>query len=340
MQPQAARVEEFPPNTIIFNEGDHGDAIYVLMAGGLAVHKGNRFVAAIGQEGAFIGEMGSLLGSKRSATVITKSPTKMLVIPGGVENLFLAKRQIGFKLVENLRRRLGVTIERSQKQWFALYDDMKAILKYEATVKSMADNRRSIDDIDKDKKEIDKIMTQRLEDDRHDYYALERVSVDLKIHEIFVKRVKEKYPKFSPFDFEGAREVWKAMPPESAAHLKDYAVKLAGMLDQITGFVSSFEIMDRETEAEEMDVLERAMPFEDRSKQLVDMIRDQSIRELGLDRTKLLLRDINSEIEELFRNEKISGRMASLYTLAKNQRVLDKYVRMLRTHYASLLSET
>ena len=71
-------VRTFPRNTVLINEGDVGDALYVLLSGRVKVFSSNEagreFVIDFHGAGEYVGEM-SLDGAPRSASVITVEPT-------------------------------------------------------------------------------------------------------------------------------------------------------------------------------------------------------------------------------------------------------------------------
>jgi len=74
----------FPKNTIIINEGDETDSLYVLLSGRVKVfvsdEDGKEVVLSTAREGNYFGEM-VLDGGKRSASVMTLEPTRCFVIP-------------------------------------------------------------------------------------------------------------------------------------------------------------------------------------------------------------------------------------------------------------------
>ena len=79
----AGVVRCYPRNTVLINEGDEGDSLFIVLAGRLKVYASN----AAGREvvidfhgpGEYVGEM-SLDGAPRSASVITVEPTTCAVV--------------------------------------------------------------------------------------------------------------------------------------------------------------------------------------------------------------------------------------------------------------------
>jgi len=76
-------VRSFPKGTILINEGDTGDSLYIVLAGRVKVFASNaagrEIVLSFFGPGEYIGEM-SLDGSPRSASVMTVEPTTCAII--------------------------------------------------------------------------------------------------------------------------------------------------------------------------------------------------------------------------------------------------------------------
>ena len=74
------RLKEFKPEEVLFNQGDDGDSLFVLVEGLLEVRsqvEGEKRHLTFLRPGSFLGEMALLTGEKRSADVI--SSTESLV---------------------------------------------------------------------------------------------------------------------------------------------------------------------------------------------------------------------------------------------------------------------
>ena len=73
----------FPRNTVLINEGDVGDSLYIVLTGRVKVfasnEAGREFVIDFHGPGEYVGEM-SLDGARRSASVITVEPTSCAVV--------------------------------------------------------------------------------------------------------------------------------------------------------------------------------------------------------------------------------------------------------------------
>lgn len=91
--------------TLLIQEGDHGDTIYVVLAGQLRVFtsKAEReFTLGTYGPGEYVGEMG-LDGGPRSASVITLEKTECSVITRPTLQAFIAERpEFAFELINKL----------------------------------------------------------------------------------------------------------------------------------------------------------------------------------------------------------------------------------------------
>ena len=65
--------EEFDQNTLIFNEGDLGDCMYIIHQGDVKIHKGDTVLAILKEKEVF-GELSLLDAEARSASATTNSP--------------------------------------------------------------------------------------------------------------------------------------------------------------------------------------------------------------------------------------------------------------------------
>jgi len=77
---KAGEVESYNPNETIVAEGSLGDALFLVLSGEVAVHRGNQTFATLGG-GEFFGEMSLVEPAPRSATVTSMSATFLFRLP-------------------------------------------------------------------------------------------------------------------------------------------------------------------------------------------------------------------------------------------------------------------
>lgn len=99
-------VRTFPRHTVIVNEGDETDSLYVLLSGRAKVfitgEDGREVVVSTIEAGDYFGEL-VLDGGPRSASVMTLEPCRLFVIPhGDVEGLLTANPLFAHDLIEKL----------------------------------------------------------------------------------------------------------------------------------------------------------------------------------------------------------------------------------------------
>lgn len=108
-------VRSYARNTVLINEGDHGDSLFIVLSGKVKVFASN----AAGKEvvidfhgpGEYVGEM-SLDGSPRSASVITMEPTSCAVVSRAqFRDFVLAQPDFALHLIEKLIHRARLATE-------------------------------------------------------------------------------------------------------------------------------------------------------------------------------------------------------------------------------------
>ena len=101
----------FPKNTIIVSEGDKSDSLYVVLTGRLKVfcsdENGKEVTLNDLKEGDYFGEIALFDGAERSASVITMSPCRCLIISqSAFKQALAAYPELSFKIIANLTRRI------------------------------------------------------------------------------------------------------------------------------------------------------------------------------------------------------------------------------------------
>jgi CRP-like cAMP-binding protein len=110
------RRQRFPPKNIVFQEGDTGEVLLVILSGKVKVllsgKDGREFILTMLGPGNFFGEMAILEAAPRSATVMTVEPCEFLLL-GQKDLVGLLKTQplIAIKILKHLSQRLRKTNE-------------------------------------------------------------------------------------------------------------------------------------------------------------------------------------------------------------------------------------
>lgn len=108
---KVAAVKTYPRNTIIFNAGDPSDSFYAIRKGRVSVgmndEEGREVILSILGEGDYFGEMALVDDEPRSATVITRQVTELLVISKtNFKRILENNPGISFNLLKGLQKRL------------------------------------------------------------------------------------------------------------------------------------------------------------------------------------------------------------------------------------------
>jgi CRP/FNR family cyclic AMP-dependent transcriptional regulator len=107
---------KFPSKNIIFQEGDPGDFLLVILSGKVKViisgKDGEEFILTMLGAGSFFGEMAILEGGYRSATVMTVEPSEFLRIEKqDFAELLKEHPKIALKILKSLSQRLRKATE-------------------------------------------------------------------------------------------------------------------------------------------------------------------------------------------------------------------------------------
>jgi CRP/FNR family transcriptional regulator, cyclic AMP receptor protein len=101
------RAARFEAHTPIVEEGEPGEAFYVILSGRAEVRRRRKRAAAELGPGAYFGEMALLDGAPRSATVVAKRETVCLVLPRrGFAKLLKDEPAIASALLRTLAARV------------------------------------------------------------------------------------------------------------------------------------------------------------------------------------------------------------------------------------------
>ena len=109
-EPLERFARDFPAGTVLFEEGQPGDYMYVVQSGEVEIRRQvgeTERVLAILPTGEFFGEMAILNGRPRSATAVCKTNARLLVIEGKTfEAMMRARPEIALRIIKALATRL------------------------------------------------------------------------------------------------------------------------------------------------------------------------------------------------------------------------------------------
>jgi CRP/FNR family transcriptional regulator, cyclic AMP receptor protein len=102
--------QDFPAGSVLFEEGQPGDDMYVVLTGKVEIRRKvgeTEHVLAVLGVGDFFGEMAILNARPRSATAVTLSTSRLLVVHGRMfEAMLRARPEIALRIIKALALRL------------------------------------------------------------------------------------------------------------------------------------------------------------------------------------------------------------------------------------------
>jgi CRP/FNR family cyclic AMP-dependent transcriptional regulator len=108
---QAAVVKTYPKNAFLFSEGDDTDCLYVIDSGKVKAviidEQGKEVILSIFGPGDYFGEIALVDGKKRSASIVTREPVRVLILTRKDLRILLARNQdLAMNLLQAMVRRL------------------------------------------------------------------------------------------------------------------------------------------------------------------------------------------------------------------------------------------
>ena len=102
-----AREVELPAGHVVIREGERGRELYALVEGQAKITKNGRRVSTM-HPGDFFGEIALVTGVPRTTSVVTESPSRLLVLThADFQRLLREQPAIGRKALESLAQRLA-----------------------------------------------------------------------------------------------------------------------------------------------------------------------------------------------------------------------------------------
>lgn len=106
-----SHTRSYPANTVLINEGDQTDSMYVILKGEVKVYacdeSGKEVILNILRSGEFFGELALLDDAPRSASVITLTPIKVLMISKTDFKTCLSRNgEMAFNLIRSLTKQV------------------------------------------------------------------------------------------------------------------------------------------------------------------------------------------------------------------------------------------
>jgi hypothetical protein len=109
-------VKEVAAETVIFQEGDEGQLMYVLLDGAVEIRKRSggtmKSIEVIERPSDFFGEMALIDGKPRSASAVAIKPSRLMEVDRPTfENMLLTNGSFALQIVRSLSKRLRISRE-------------------------------------------------------------------------------------------------------------------------------------------------------------------------------------------------------------------------------------
>lgn len=101
----------FPKNSLLINEGDKTDSLYIISSGKVKAiitdENGKEVILSIFGPGEYFGELAFIDGEDRSASIITREATEVLIISReGIRDILSSNPNLAFNLLVGVVKRL------------------------------------------------------------------------------------------------------------------------------------------------------------------------------------------------------------------------------------------
>jgi len=98
---------DFLAGQAIFEESEQTRELYILLSGTVEIRKNDRVIAVVSESDTYLGEMSTLLGTPRTATIVARTDCKVIRVPENkVSDFFAHSPALGIKLAKVLAQRL------------------------------------------------------------------------------------------------------------------------------------------------------------------------------------------------------------------------------------------
>ena len=107
-----SKIRTYPANTILINEGDHSDSLFVILDGRVKAYASNEngkdVTLSLMGPGEYFGELALLDDAPRSASVLAHEKTRLFAVSrADLEDLLFVDRDLAYEVLWNFVRTLS-----------------------------------------------------------------------------------------------------------------------------------------------------------------------------------------------------------------------------------------
>lgn len=111
-------LRSFPAETVLFRKGDIGDYLFFIVEGSVEVlietHRNNPLIIATFDRGSCVGEMSIVDEYSRSATIVVKEPSELLLLTRNrFESICKENPPVGIKFLKGIAKNLSTRLRKT-----------------------------------------------------------------------------------------------------------------------------------------------------------------------------------------------------------------------------------
>ena len=135
--------KSFKEGEVIFQEGDDGQEIHILLRGSIGIYKEGKRIAVVDQPGTVLGEISVILNEKRSATLKAERPTTVCIIKVTLEELVIVFPEFSGKMLKTLASRLRDTTRDLSQTMLQIADTELKRIEHASSLEDLMNGDRS-----------------------------------------------------------------------------------------------------------------------------------------------------------------------------------------------------
>lgn len=254
----------------LFHERDSSPEVYFLRVGTLLILKGELLIGQVKAPN-FVGEIGPILNTNRSTTVIAKTPASLDVYDGRQMMAKLSlQSELGVKFFRSLIERFEMIRNRVDEYQYQILAECLKILAVHASEKKIAEKKLEFSDIKNVRREMEVALEQTMtrKDAAEDFATLQRLAKQHAVPEKYGQSVATRFRSFAPIDL----KPFKTPKSEMFSDFKTGAQSVAEKIIVLTRHLTDFQTLGLNRPEMEITLIEETMPFQTRMQILKELM--------------------------------------------------------------------
>lgn len=316
----------------LFREREPSDDVYFLRIGTLLVVKGETLIGQIVSP-SFVGELGPILNSPRTTSVIAKTPCSLDLYDGqALMGKLTLQSDLGCKFLRSISERYEMVRDRvGEYQNLVVFECMR-ILSVHMSEQKVADKKLDFSDIKNVRRDIEVMLEQMIgrKDAVEDLNTLFKVAQQYGVKDKFKNDMTVRFRAFQPLDL----KQFKIQRVESYPDFRSAAQFIADKIVVLTRYIADFQTMGLAQLESEARLVEESIPFQDRVHILKQLVLSKYSHG-SLDEFKRLMTDFDRTVKLIA--EEPGYETQPISPLAKKFNLDVQYVQSLQTKWKEFL---